>query len=64
MHKQQMLEFFGHRQEEVLKLIKTLVDIESPSRDVAGSGAATNFLEQQARKLRCVTKIERISAEN
>jgi glutamate carboxypeptidase len=64
MHKQQLLEFFEHRQEEALNLIKTLVDIESPSRDVEGSRAAVDFLEVEARKLKCVDSIERIKAEN
>jgi glutamate carboxypeptidase len=64
MHHQQLLEFFGHRQKEVLNLIRTLVDIESPSRDVQGSSAVADFLEREARKLKCVTTIERVAAEN
>jgi glutamate carboxypeptidase len=64
MHKQQLLEFFERRQEEVLRLIKNLVDIESPSHDVTGSAAVVDFLEREARKLKCVSTVERIKAEN
>jgi glutamate carboxypeptidase len=64
MHEQNLLKFFERRHEEVLDLIKTLVEIESPSRDAAGSTAVADFLERQARALKCVTRIERIKAEN
>lgn len=59
-----LLEFFQNRQNEILNLIHTIVDVESPSRDVAGSRAVTDFLETEARKLKCVTKIERVKADN
>lgn len=59
-----LLDFFQNRQPKILDSIKNLVDIESPSRDVAGSERVVSFLETEARKLKCVTKIERIEAEN
>ena len=63
MHAQQLLEHFARRREETLNLIKILVDIESPSRDESGSCEAVGFLESEARKLKCVSTVERIKAE-
>jgi glutamate carboxypeptidase len=58
------LNFFQNRQSEILNLIQRLVDIESPSRDIVGSVTVADFLEREARTLRCVTTVERVKAEN
>lgn len=63
MHIQKFLDLFERRQEKVLDSIKTLVDIESPSHDAAGSKAVADFLEREAEKLKCVTKIERVKID-
>ncbi len=60
----EFLEFFQNRQPEILELIRAIVEIESPSRDADGSSRVADFLENEARKLKCVNSVERISAEN
>lgn len=64
MHTQQLLKYFAQRQDKFLDSIRTLVNIESPSHDVAGSKAVADFLEQEAGSLKCVSKIERIKTDN
>lgn len=57
---QKLEKHFSKRQLEVLKLIKLLVDCESPSGDVAGSRDAVEVLVQAAAGMRCVSSVERI----
>lgn len=59
-----LLNYFQDRREEILDSICSIVNIESPSFDVDGSKNVNDFLEQKARKLKCVSKIERLKAEN
>ena len=53
---------FSDRQFEILRLIKSLVECESPSGDAAGSRAAVALLVQAAQGLRCVSSIEAVAA--
>src|SRR6185295_6899185 len=55
-------EFFKQRQPEVLSLTRSLVEIESPSGDEAGSNAVVSLLAAEARKINLVSTIERISS--
>ena len=64
MKPQDLLDYFQHRQTEILNSILQFVEIESPSRDAAGSGAAVDFLAAKAEAISIDFKIERIEAEN
>ncbi len=57
---QKLEKHFSERQVEILKLIKSLVECESPSGDVGGSRDAVEVLVQAAAGMRCVTSVERI----
>ncbi len=59
----QILEYFGDRQANALDLIREIVEIESPSHDVAGSRTVTAFLEQTAREISKDFEIEKVFAE-
>jgi len=48
------------RQPEIEQFIRTLVETESPSGDVAGSRAVVDLLVQAAERLECVGAIERV----
>lgn len=58
------VEYFQNRQINILNSIQEIVDIQSPSRDVAGSAAVVDFLEKQAREISTNFQIQRIVAEN
>jgi glutamate carboxypeptidase len=51
---------FSERQDAILKLIRSLVECESPSGDAAGSRDAVEVLVQAASGMRCVSSVERI----
>ena len=53
---------FNNRQLEIVGLIKSLVECESPSGDVTGSARAVELLVQAAQGLRCVSSIEPVAA--
>ncbi len=55
---------FEQRQDEVLAFIRALVEIESPSGDLAGSRAVVALLAAAARDLPGVTSVERLPVEN
>ena len=55
----QIQERFRERQESIEAFIKVLVETESPSGDQSGSQAIVNLLAEAARKLSCVTSVER-----
>lgn len=56
--------FIERRQEETVKSIRRLVEIESPSGDVEGSLAAVGLLEGAARAISSVSSVERIASPN
>lgn len=64
MEAQKLLEYFDSRQAEFLRLIRELVDIESPSLNAPGSKTAVSFLETEARKLACIDSVEKIPFDN
>ena len=59
-----LLDYFQNRQPEILDLIREIVEIESPSRDVEASREVVNWIEQTARRIALNLKIERVFAEN
>ena len=52
--------FIARRQDEIIKLIRRLVEIESPSGDVQGSRAAVDLLEDAAHSIPSVRSVERV----
>jgi len=59
-----LLEFFHEKQERIVRRIQQLVEIESPSRDEAGSRMAATWIADETRKISESFKIERITAES
>jgi glutamate carboxypeptidase len=64
MESKKILDYFSGRTEKIINSIHELVEIESPSRDVAGSRAAIDWIEGEARKISDDFQIERIFAES
>jgi glutamate carboxypeptidase len=64
MENKKLLDYFSSREKETLRLIRDLVEIESPSRDASGSRDAARWLEREARAISVDFQIERIDAEN
>ncbi|MBK7708040.1 MAG: M20 family metallopeptidase [Acidobacteria bacterium] len=58
-----LLEFFNGRQERIIRRIQQLVEIESPSRDEAGSRMVAVWLEDELRRISDDFKIERTAVE-
>lgn len=56
------LKFFESRQSEMLKLVRSLVETESPSGDLEGSRAVVSLLFKAAQEIECVTSVERIES--
>src|SRR5258705_7394097 len=56
-------EYFKLRQANILSLTRSLVEIESPSGDEAGSKAVVSLLATEARTIDPITTIERISSQ-
>ncbi|HEY8561707.1 MAG TPA: M20 family metallopeptidase [Pyrinomonadaceae bacterium] len=59
-----ILEFFQNTQERIVRRIQQLVEIESPSRDEAGSRMVAVWLENETRKISENFRIERVAAES
>lgn len=57
---QKLQEQFSERQDAILKLIRSLVECESPSGDAAGSRDAVAILVQAVSEMRCASSVERI----
>jgi glutamate carboxypeptidase len=58
-----LLDFFQNTQERTIRRIQQLVEIESPSRDEAGSRMVATWLTDEARKISENFRIERILVE-
>ncbi len=58
-----LLDFFQSTQERTIRRIQQIVEIESPSRDEAGSRMVAVWLEEETRKISENFKIERILTE-
>ena len=56
------LRFFESRQAETLKLVRSLVETESPSGYLEGSRAAASLIANAAKEIKCVNAIERIES--
>lgn len=61
---EKLLEYFSARHEKIIDSMMKIVEIESPSFDVAGSRNVADFLEKTAREISSDFEIERIFAEN
>ncbi len=57
-------DYFQNRQPRILDSIHQIVEIESTSRDVAGSRAVVDWIVREAENISTDLKIERIAAEN
>ena len=57
-------DYFRNNQVETLNLIREIVEIESPSRDVAGSRAVVGFLHKETLKISSEFQIEKVFTEN
>lgn len=57
-------DYLSERQDEILSKIRSIVEIESPSRDVDGSRAVVFFLEEEAKKISSVSSIERVESKD
>ncbi|MBC7796597.1 MAG: M20 family metallopeptidase [Pyrinomonadaceae bacterium] len=64
MNTNEILRYFQTREQEILRSIRALVEIETPSRDVSGSVRIVDLICSQIEKLKCVDSIERVFAEN
>jgi glutamate carboxypeptidase len=58
-----LLDFFQDKQERIIRRIQQLVEIESPSRDEAGSRMVATWIADEVRKISENFKIERILTE-
>jgi glutamate carboxypeptidase len=58
-----LLDFFQEKQERTIRRIQQLVEIESPSRDEAGSRMAATWIADEARKISENFRIERIAVD-
>ena len=63
MNPTKILEYFNGRQDEILDLIREIVEIESPSHDVERSKLVALWIENEARKISLDLEIERVPAE-
>lgn len=59
-----LLEYFQNRQTEICEKIFEIVEIESPSRDAAGSFQVVNWIESELAKVSSDFTIEKIKVEN
>ncbi len=64
MKAREFLKYFQDEQTKTLNLIREIVEIESPSRDIAGSRAVVEFLEKEVSKISSDFKVEKVFVEN
>ncbi len=64
MQAYEFLDYFRSNQDNALNSIREIVEIESPSRDIAGSRAVVDFLEKEFFKISSDFKIEKVFSEN
>jgi glutamate carboxypeptidase len=57
-------EYFSARQDKILDLIRRLVEIETPSRDVEGSRRIVDLLATEAAQIRSVNTVEKIAVKD
>jgi glutamate carboxypeptidase len=56
--------FFAQRQNEMLKVIRRLVEYESPSGDAEGSAAVNKLLAEISRSVPAIDSVERITSQD
>jgi hypothetical protein len=64
MKPSEIRDYFDNRRDETIEMIRQIVEIESPSYDVARSKLIASWIENEARKLPLDLVIERVAAEN
>jgi glutamate carboxypeptidase len=62
MKPSEIRDYFDNRRDETIEMIRQIVEIESPSYDVARSKLVASWIEGEARKLSLDLEIERVSA--
>jgi glutamate carboxypeptidase len=63
MKPSEIRDYYDNRREETIEMIRQIVEIESPSYDVARSKLVASWIENEARKLPLDLEIERVSAD-
>jgi glutamate carboxypeptidase len=63
MKPSEIRDYFDNRRDETIEMIRQIVEIESPSYDVARSKLVASWIEGEARKLSLDLEIERVSAD-
>ncbi|MEO8041435.1 MAG: M20 family metallopeptidase [Acidobacteriota bacterium] len=63
MKPSEIRDYFDNRRDETIEMIRQIVEIESPSYDVARSKLVASWIENEARKLSLDLEIERVVAE-
>lgn len=63
MNSSSILEYYNGRIDEIVNLIREIVEIESPSHDVERSRAVVLWVENEARKIGLDLEIEKIPAD-
>ena len=63
MKPSEVLNYFNTRRDETMRMIREIVDIESPSYDVERSRLVALWIENEARKLSLDVEIEKVPAE-
>jgi glutamate carboxypeptidase len=58
----QLQEHFQGRRDQIISVVRALVETESPSGDLEGSRAVVELLASAASKLSCVQTVERVDA--
>ncbi len=64
MNPPEILKHFQQREGDMIRMIHEIVEIESPSCDVAASKLATFWIENETRKVNLELEIDRIPAKN
>lgn len=64
MKPSEIRDYFYDRRDETIEMIRQIVEIESPSYDVARSKLIASWIENEARKLPLDLEVERVFAEN
>ena len=62
MKPSEIRDYFDNRRDKTIEMIRQIVEIESPSYDVARSKLVASWIEGEARKLSLDLEIERVSA--
>ncbi len=64
MNPKDLLEYFQKRTNKITDLIREIVEIESPSKDIDGSRNVADWIESETRKISADFNFERVFAED